>query len=66
VENLFSIWIKIDKTLPWIEINGTYETRKEAKKAAETFLNSIQLRIISTPENRRKLRALVTLQTHRR
>jgi hypothetical protein len=66
VENLFSIWIKIDKTLPWIEINGTYETRKEAKKAAEIFLNSIQLRIISTPEDRRKLRALVTLQTHRR
>ena len=63
---MFSIWIKIDKTLPWIEINGTYETRKEAKKAAETFLNSIQLRIISTPENRRKLRELVTLQTHRR
>ena len=63
---MFSIWIKIDKTLPWIEINGTYETRKEAKKAAETFLNSIQLRIISTPENRRKLIARVTLQTHRR
>jgi hypothetical protein len=66
VENLSSIWIRIDKTLPWIEINGTYETRKEAKKAAEPFLNSIQLRIISTPENRRKLRALVALQTHRR
>jgi hypothetical protein len=66
VENLINIWVKIDKTLPWIELNGTYETRKEAKKAAETFLNSLQLRIFSTPEKKRKLRALVTMQTHRR
>ena len=63
---MVSIWVKIDKTLPWIELNGTYETQKEAKKAAETFLNSLQLRIFSTPEKKRKLRALVTMQTRRR
>jgi hypothetical protein len=62
---LFSILVKIDKTLPWIELNGTYETRKEAKRAAETFLNSLQLRILSTPEKKNKLRALA-MQTHRR
>jgi hypothetical protein len=66
VENLFSIWVKIGKTLPWIELNGTYETRKAAKKAAETFLNGLQLRIVSTPEKKRKLQALATMQTHRR
>ena len=63
---MFSIWAKIDKTLPWIELKGTYETRKEAKRAAETFLSSIQLRIVSTPEKKKKLGSLVTVQTHRR
>ena len=51
---------------PWIELNGIYETRREAKRAAETFLNSLQLRIVSTPEKKKKLRALVTIHTHRR
>lgn len=63
---MFSIWVKIGKTLPWIELNGTYETRIEAKKAAETFLNNLQLRIVSTPEKKRNPRPLVTMQTHRR
>jgi hypothetical protein len=63
---VFSVWAKIDKTLPWIELEGTYETRKEARKAAETFLNSIQLRIVSTPEKKKKLGPIATLQSHRR
>jgi hypothetical protein len=58
--------VKISKTLPWIELDGTYETRKEAKRAAETFLNSLQLRIVSTPEKKRKLEAFVAVQAHRR
>jgi hypothetical protein len=66
VEELFSLLVKIDKTLPWIELNGTYETRKEANKAAETFLNSLQLRILSAPEKRNKLKTLATMQIYRR
>jgi hypothetical protein len=63
---LFTIWVKIGRTLPWIELNEIYETRKAAKKAVEIFLNSLQLRIISASEKKRRQKALVAIQTRRR
>jgi len=66
VKRLFSVWIKIDKNLPWIELPGTYETRKDARRTAQTFLNSIQLKIVPMPEKKRKMKALITVQACKR
>jgi hypothetical protein len=59
---LYTVWIKIDKTLPWIEVEGSYQTRREAKKAAEDFLNSIQMKIVTIPEKGKQMKAMVTIR----
>jgi len=60
VENLHAIWIKIDESLPWIELKGTYETRKDAKKAARNCIHRTQVKIVALPENRKQPKAIAT------
>lgn len=43
-------WIKIDETLPWIELKGTYRTKAEAKKAVKNVLDRARLRIMRISE----------------
>jgi len=42
---LYTAWIKIDETLPWIEIQRDYATKKEAKKAAKKVLSNAKIKI---------------------
>jgi|APFre7841882590_1041340.scaffolds.fasta_scaffold162874_1 hypothetical protein len=58
---MYGVMIKIDKTLPWIELKETHETRSEARKAAEAFIRSLQVRIVALPENRKPIKALTTI-----
>jgi hypothetical protein len=60
---LYAVWIRIDGTLPWIELKGTYHTRKEAKKAAEEILQCARTKIVDTSEKRRTIKALEPLNT---
>jgi len=63
VKNLYAVWIKIDETLPWIELKGTFQTRGEAKKAAEELLNNMKVRFVKVPEKRRQMKALTTMKS---
>jgi hypothetical protein len=65
VKNLYTVWIKIDETLPWIELKGEYQTRKEAKKRAEEFLVSTRAKIVEIPEKKRPMRPLAYVKTAR-
>ena len=58
VKNLYVVWIKIDETLPWIELKGEYQTRREAKEAANEFLNVVKIKIMEIPEKRSPMKAL--------
>jgi hypothetical protein len=49
---LYAAWIKIDDTLPWIELEGTYQTKGEARKAAKKFLNSAKIKFANVGEHR--------------
>jgi hypothetical protein len=60
VKNLYAIWIKIDETLPWIELKEVYQTRKEANKAAEDFLKGLHMRIVEMPVKWNLMKALAT------
>jgi hypothetical protein len=62
VKRLYIVWLKIDKTLPWVELKGTYETRREAKEAAEGLLRSLQVKVVSMPERRQPMKAVVTVR----
>jgi hypothetical protein len=62
VKKVYAVWIKVDETLPWIELKRTYQTRKEARKAAQDFLNSMQIRIVTMPEIEKKVKPLTTIR----
>jgi len=65
VKNLYAVWIKIDETLPWIELKGEYQTRREAKKAATEFLNVVKIKIVEFPEKRSRMKALASVKATR-
>jgi len=65
VKNLYAILIKIDETLPWIELKGEYQTRREAKREAEKILNSIKIKFVKVSEKREPVKALATAKTVR-
>jgi hypothetical protein len=58
VKNLYAVWIKIDETLPWIELKGKYRTKREAKKAARDVLDRVEIRVVEMPEKKRVVKAL--------
>jgi hypothetical protein len=59
VEKMHAVWIKIDESLPWIELKGTYETRKNAKEAADNCLCRTQIKIVTIPERSKQLKEAV-------
>jgi hypothetical protein len=59
---LYGVIVRIDETLPWIELKETYETRGEARKAAEDLIRSLQVRIVALPEKRKPMKALATIR----
>jgi len=65
VKNLYAVWIKIDETLPWIELKGEHQTRREAKKAATEFLNVVKIKIVEFPEKRSPMKAVVSVKAAR-
>jgi len=60
VRNLYAIWIKLDETLPWIELKGTYETRGKARQAAKEILNRAEIKIVEMPKKKRQVKVLAT------
>jgi hypothetical protein len=54
VKNLYVVWIKIDETLPWIELKGTYQTKSQAQEAAKEFLNKLRTKFVVIPEKGEK------------
>ena len=55
---MYTILVKIDETLPWIELQGIYQT----KEAAEEALNNIRTKIVEVPERKRQIKALITVK----
>lgn len=60
---MYAVWIRIDSTLPWLELGETYKTRNEAKKGAQDFLKSMQMRVVRIPDNAKLVRALITVKS---
>lgn len=57
---MYTTWIKIDETLPWIELKGEYPTKREAKKAAGEILNSVKVKVVKASEKRARVKSLAT------
>jgi hypothetical protein len=59
------VWVRIDETLPWVELKGEYATRREAKQAAQQLLNRPMLKIVNIPQEKKPLKALATVRIRR-
>jgi hypothetical protein len=57
--------IRIDETLPWIELKGKYATRAEAREAAQKTLEKIAVRIVTVSQERNLLKTLVAVRATR-
>jgi hypothetical protein len=55
--------VKIEESLPWIELEREYATRTEARQAAQRVMQRIGMKIASIPDEKRSMKALVTVRT---
>ena len=62
---MFAVMIKVDDTLPWIELKKSYQTRREAKQAAEDFIKSLQMKVVAMPEKAQPLKQAISIRTKR-
>jgi hypothetical protein len=47
---LYTTWIKIDDSLPWIELKETFQTRIEAHESAKEKLNAVKIKVVKIPQ----------------
>ncbi|MBS7633236.1 hypothetical protein KEJ15_06440 [Candidatus Bathyarchaeota archaeon] len=59
---MYVVWLYVDETLPWIELKGTYETRKEALDAARKFRSRIRTKIFKVKQGKKTLKAAPILK----
>jgi hypothetical protein len=64
VKKLYAAWVKINETLPWIEIEGTYETRNAARKAAKEAMKRMKIKIVHLPDKEKQARILSPIKAN--
>jgi hypothetical protein len=62
---LYTALIRVDQNLPWIELKGEYETRKEARHAAKEAIRKIAVMVVNIPQEKRPLKALAVMKAGR-
>ena len=62
VKNVYTVWIKINETLPWIELENEYQTRVEARKEVEKILKNAKIRIVSEQKKAKRVKVLVAIK----
>jgi len=53
---MYSAWIKLDDSLPWIELEKAFQTKAEAQKAVREVLSKAQIKISKLRTRRLKPR----------
>ena len=46
----YTAWIKIDDSLPWLELKEAFQTRLEAQESAKEKLNATKIKIVKVPQ----------------
>jgi hypothetical protein len=58
VAELYTVWIRINETLPWIELKGEYATRREARQAADQVLKKTMMKIVNIPQESKSMKTV--------
>jgi hypothetical protein len=59
---MYSAWIKIDDSLPWIELEEAFQTKAEAQKAVKEILNKAKIKISKLPKKEKRVKAAVRVR----
>jgi hypothetical protein len=62
---LYAVWIRIDETLPWIELKKEYATRKEARQAAQYAIGRLAVKLARISQEDKPLKVLATVNINR-
>jgi hypothetical protein len=49
---MYSAWIKIDDSLPWVELKEAFRTKTEAKEAMKQKLGKVKIKIVKMGPNK--------------
>jgi hypothetical protein len=49
---MYSAWIKLDESLPWIELEEAFQTKAEAQKAVKEILSKAKIKIAKLPKEK--------------
>jgi hypothetical protein len=59
---MYTVWIKIDESLPWIELKETFQTKTQAQEAMKEKLNKVKIKIVKMHTKKKPLEASITLK----
>lgn len=62
---MYAAWIRIDETLPWIELKKEYATRKEARQAAQYAIGRLAVKLVRISQEDKPLKVLATVRINR-
>jgi hypothetical protein len=48
-KSVYSAWVKIDDSVPWIELKEIFQTKGEAQEAIKEKLSKVKIKIVSMP-----------------
>jgi hypothetical protein len=56
---MYSAWIKIDDSLPWIELEEAFQTKAEAQKAVKEILCKTRIKISKLPTQGKRAKSTI-------
>ena len=59
---MYTAWIKIDESLPWLELKETFQTKTQAQEAMKEKLSEVKIKIVKVPTKKKTTEASITLK----
>ena len=59
---MYSAWVKIDDSLPWIELKEAFQTKAEAQEVTKEKISKVKIKIVKMPLKKNFLKASLTIK----
>ena len=59
---MYSAWIKIDDSLPWIELEGAFQTKVAAQEALKERRSKVKIKIVKMSKQEKQIKATIRLR----
>lgn len=59
---MYSAWIKIDDSLPWIELEESFQTKAEAQRTVKDILSKAKIKISKLPKQEKQIKATIRVR----